>query len=123
MGMSEKGKMFGFHWFLFSCATFWTSFVISAAAHLCFSGVPGISNTPRIISPWKANKMALNLALSLKFSQPYVRPPISFIFLSLQSKEASLAIVGMSGKGGNGNVWFSVTVRSLQITQIHLGKL
>jgi hypothetical protein len=43
--------------------------------------------------------MALNLALSWKFSQPCVRPPISSIFPSLQSKELSLAIVGMSGKG------------------------
>jgi hypothetical protein len=35
MGMSEKGKMFGFHWFLIFFANFWTSFVI-AAAHFGF---------------------------------------------------------------------------------------
>ena len=50
---------------LFFFANFWNSFVIVAAAHLGFWGVPGISNTPRIIFPLgKTHKMALNLALS-----------------------------------------------------------
>ena len=42
-GMSEKGKMFGFHSFFL--ANFLTSFVIVAAAHLGSWGVPSISNT------------------------------------------------------------------------------
>ena len=51
VGMSEKGKMFGFHCFFLPISGLVTSFVIVAAAHLGFWGVPGISNTPRIISP------------------------------------------------------------------------
>ena len=96
VGMSGKRKIFGCHWFF---ANFWICFVIVATAPFCFSGVPGISNTPRIISPLrKAHKMALNLALSCKFSQLCVRPPISSIFLSCPSKKLPLAIVGMGGK-------------------------
>ena len=57
-----------------------------------------MSNTPRIISPLgTARKMGLNLALSWRFSQPCVRPPISSIFPSFPSKKNFV--------GHSGNEW------------------
>ena len=45
--------------------------------------VPDISATPRIISPLgKSQRMAFNLALSWKCSQPFMFPSISSIFFS-----------------------------------------
>ena len=98
VGMSGKSKIFGCHWLIFF-ANFWICFVIVAAAPFCFSGVPGISNTSRIISPLgKARRKKNNLALFQRFSQLCVRPPISSIFPSFPSKKLPLAIVGMGGK-------------------------
>ena len=80
-------------------ANFWICFVIVATAPFCFSGVPGISNTSRIISPLgKARRKKNNLALFQRFSQLCVRAPISSIFPSFPSKKLPLAIVGMGGK-------------------------
>ena len=63
VGMSGKSKIFGCHWLLFF-ANFCICFVIVAAAPFCFSGVPGISNTSRIISPLgKTREKKNNLAL------------------------------------------------------------
>ena len=51
-----------------------------------FLGVPGISTTPRIIYPLeKSHRMAFNLALSWKCSQPFMCPSISSIFFSARS--------------------------------------
>ena len=62
VGMSGKSKIFGCHWLIFF-ANFWICFVIVAAAPFCFSGVPGISNTSRIISPLgKARKKTIWLS-------------------------------------------------------------
>ena len=53
---------------------------------LFFFGVPGISTTPRIIYPLeKSHRMAFNLALSWKCSQPFMCPSISSIFFSARS--------------------------------------
>ena len=53
---------------------------------LFFLGVPGISTTPRILYPFeKSHKMAFNLALSWKRSQPFMCPSISSIFFSARS--------------------------------------
>ena len=57
------GTCVGFIGFLTILASFWADLVISCP--LSFLRVPGISNTPRIISPLgKAHTMALNLAFS-----------------------------------------------------------
>ena len=95
VGMSGKSKIFGCHWLIFF-ANFWICFVIVAAAPFCFSGVPGISNTSRIISPLgKARKKKQLCSLLEVF--PTLRPPPYFFhipFISFQKTP-----VGHSGNG------------------------
>ena len=52
-GINGKKVMFGVHWCLTVLAIFWASLVIVAAAHFGFWGMPGISDAPRIICPWR----------------------------------------------------------------------
>ena len=80
MGMSEKRKMFGFHGFLFFLPNFW-SFVIVAAPHLGFWGVPGISNTLRIISPLESPQNGTQPGSLLEFF-----PALRFVPLFCQAK-------------------------------------
>ena len=62
---------------------FWT-WLVDAARF--FWRVPDISNTPRIISPLgRSHRIAFNLALSWKCSQPFIVPSISSIFFSARS--------------------------------------
>ena len=100
VGMSGKSKIFGCHWLIFF-ANFWICFVIVAAAPFCFSGVPGISNTSRIISPLgKARKKTTTIWLSSRGFPNFAYTPL-FLPYSLHlfpSKRIPLAIMGMSGK-------------------------
>ena len=96
VGMSGKGKYLVVTG-LFFCQ-FLDLFCNCSNYPLLFLRIPGISNTPSIISSLKkAHKMVPNLALSYKFSQLYVRPPISSIFPSFPSKKSPV--------GHNGNEW------------------
>ena len=96
VGMSGKGKYLVVTG-LFFCQ-FLDLFSNCSNYPLLFLRVPGISNTPSIISSLgKAHKMAPNLALSYKCSQLCVRPPISSIFPLFPSKKSPV--------GHNGNEW------------------
>ena len=71
------------HMFCHVLSDFWT-WLVDAARF--FWRVPDISNTPRIISPLgKSHRIAFNLALSWKCSQPFIFPSISSIFFSARS--------------------------------------
>ena len=89
VGMSGKSKIFGCHWFIFF-ANFWICFVIVAAAPFCFSGVPGISNTSRIIFPLgKARKKKTTWLSSRGFPNFASAPlflPYSLHFLPKNSR-------------------------------------
>ena len=77
-------------------ANFWICFVIVAAAPFCFSGVPGISNTSRIISPLGKARKKKQLGSLLEVF-PTLRPPPYFFhipFISFQKTP-----VGHSGNG------------------------
>ena len=96
VGMSRKGKYLVITG-LFFCQ-FLDLFCNCNNCPLLLLRVPSISNTPNIISSLgRAHKMAPNLALSYKFSQLCVRPPISSIFPSFPSKKSPV--------GHNGNEW------------------
>ena len=94
VGMSGKSKIFGCHWLIFF-ANFWICFVIVAAVPFCFSGVPGISNTSRIISPGESpTKNQLGSLLEVFTT---LRTPPHFFhipFISFQKNP-----VGHSGNG------------------------
>ena len=81
VGMSGKSKIFCCHW-LILFANFWICFVIVAAAPFCFSGVPGISNTSRIISHLgKARKKKQQQLGSLLEVFPTLRTPPYFFHI------------------------------------------
>ena len=107
VGMSEKGKMFGFHWFMFVLANFWHSLVIVVAAHLGFWGVPGISNTPRnprIISPLDSPQNGTQPGSLLEVfptlrTSPYFFPiPFIAIERALAGRERGKCLVLISNK-------------------------
>ena len=98
-GISGKRKIVGCHWFVFFFANFWVCFVIVAAAHFCFWGVPGISNTSKIIvpyfSPGKPTKWRSTWLSPRDFPNlAYVSHFFHIPFISFQK-----TIVGHSGNG------------------------